>query len=153
MEKEYLLCFLLAQILKILKPQARDGSLLSMAIWKNLMGSISFSLVSILCVWIMSPLYLLSISVVSAKASSLSSKDLPFSTGIILVAIFWTPSIKFIMSCLYGIRPEHNILTEVSTTQGINSLKFLCPGKQNPLLIISSILLGTKKCQYIICRP
>ncbi|CAL4150644.1 unnamed protein product [Meganyctiphanes norvegica] len=88
MEKEYLLCFLLAQILKILKPQTRDGSLLSLAIWKNLVGSISSSLVSILCVWIMSPLYLLSISVVSAKASSLSSKDLPFSTGIILVAIF-----------------------------------------------------------------
>ncbi|CAL4072806.1 unnamed protein product, partial [Meganyctiphanes norvegica] len=100
--KGYLLCFLLAKIFKILKPQARAGSLLSMAIWKNLVGSISSSLVSILCVWIMSLLYLLSISVVSAKASSLSSKDLPFSTGIILVAIFWTPSIKFIMSCLYG---------------------------------------------------
>ncbi|CAL4138621.1 unnamed protein product [Meganyctiphanes norvegica] len=102
MEKQYLLCFLLAQIFKILNPQASDASLLSMAIWKNLVGSISSSLVSILCVWIMSPLYLLSISVVSTKASSLSSKDLPFRTGIIFVAIFWTPYIKFIMSCLYG---------------------------------------------------
>ncbi|CAL4059394.1 unnamed protein product [Meganyctiphanes norvegica] len=79
-----------------------EASLLSMAIWKNLVGSISSSLVSNLCVWIMSPLYLLYISVVSAKAFSLSSKDLPFSPGIILVAIFWTPSIKFIISCLYG---------------------------------------------------